>query len=151
MIEKMKADERVARFVLTLGVPLNLDGTALFLSVASIFVARLNGVDVNVSTLIVILITTTAVSMAMPSVPSSSLVALLIVLSAIDVDPKDVSLLFAVDWILDRFRTTSNVLGDCFAAAVIEKVSQKELRMVQPPNAVANKADTDDAHFLQTV
>lgn len=151
MIDKMKADERVARFVLTLGVPLNLDGTALFLSVASIFVARLNGVDVNVSTLIVILITTTAVSMAMPSVPSSSLVALLIVLSAIDVDPKDVSLLFAVDWILDRFRTTSNVLGDCFAAAVIEKVSQKELRMAQSPNAVANKADTDEAHFLQSV
>lgn len=148
MIEKMKVDERVARFVLTLGVPLNLDGTALFLSVASIFIARLNGVDVNASTLIVILITTTAVSMAMPSVPSSSLVALLIVLSAIDVDPKDVSLLFAVDWILDRFRTTSNVLGDCYAAAVIEKVSQKELRMAHPPNAVANKAETDDAHFL---
>lgn len=151
MIDKMKADERVARFVITLGVPLNTDGVAVFLSIASIFVARLNGVDVNVSILVMILITTTVVSMSIPSVPSASLVALLIVLSAIDVDPKYVALLFAVDWIIDRFRTTSNVLADCFATAVIEKISQKELRMEQSVEAVANPDENDDAQFLTIV
>lgn len=105
-----------------------MDGSGVFLAIASIFISNLNGVPVKFSTLVIILITSTALTMATPSVPSSSLFSLIIILTAIDVDTRDVSLLFAVDWILDRLRCTTNVLGDCFAAAVIEKLSHEELK-----------------------
>jgi hypothetical protein len=52
---------------------------------------------------------------------------MLIVLSAIDAPYQDVSLLWAVDWFVDRCRTTNNMLGDCYGAAVVEALSKKEL------------------------
>lgn len=142
----MKKDSRISKFVLTLGVNLNTNGTALFLAISSIFISRLNGVTLTYSTLFTILLMVTVSSMSIPSAPSSSLVMLLVILTTIDVDARDISLLFAVDWMLyvwkvwtwnlisnlkfydrDRCRTTSNVLGDCFAAAVIEQFSKKDL------------------------
>lgn len=88
--------------------------------------------------------TSTAASFSSASVPSAALVLLLMVLTAIDIPDQDVFLLFAVDWLVyeffylklvkligfyssDRFRTTNNMLGDCYAAAVVEKLSKKEL------------------------
>jgi len=60
-------------------------------------------------------------------VPSAALVLMLIVLTAIDAPVQDVSLLWAVDWFVDRCRTTNNMLGDSYGAAVVEALSRKEL------------------------
>ncbi|KAJ6635585.1 putative sodium-dependent excitatory amino acid transporter glt-6 [Pseudolycoriella hygida] len=127
MINKLKHDERIAKFVLSLGIYLNTNGTALFMSMATAFIAQLSGVTLQLDSLIIVLVTATALSMAMPAIPSASLVMLLVIMGSIDIDPSNVSLLFAIDWILDRFRTTSNVLDDCFAAAIVEKWSEREL------------------------
>ncbi len=96
----MKSDSRISKFVLTLGVSLNTDGGAMFLAISSIFIARLAGTELTYSTLFIILLMATISSMSMPSVPSSSLVMLLVILTTIDVDAHDISLLFAVDWML---------------------------------------------------
>ncbi|CAH0555908.1 unnamed protein product [Brassicogethes aeneus] len=127
MDEKVKVDQRVTRFVLPIGCNINMDGTALFIAVASIFIAQMNGVQLGIGELVTVCFTSTAASFSSASVPSAALVLLLMVLSAIDTPDQDVSLLFAVDWLVDRFRTTNNMLGDCYAAAVVEKLSKKEL------------------------
>merc|ERR1712021_194482 len=105
-----------------------MDGTALFVTVASIFIAQMNGIDLDAGQLVTVIITATAASIASASVPSAALVLMLIVLTAIDAPVEDASLLWAVDWFLDRCRTTNNMLGDCYAAAVVEALSKKELR-----------------------
>lgn len=100
MVNNVKSDERISKFVLSLGVTLNNNGTAFFLAIATIFIARTAGITLDVSSVAMILITVTACSMSMPSVPGGALLILLVVLTAVDVDPKNVSLLFAIDWIL---------------------------------------------------
>lgn len=100
MNNKMKSDSRVSNFVLTIGVNLNTNGTNLFMVVACIFIARLSGVSLAFGDLAVIMLVSTLCSMSMPSVPSGSVVMLFVILSAVDVSAQNVSLLFAVDWLL---------------------------------------------------
>uniref|UniRef100_A0A1A9ZW30 Amino acid transporter n=1 Tax=Glossina pallidipes TaxID=7398 RepID=A0A1A9ZW30_GLOPL len=125
--DKLRVDQRITRFVLPIGCNINMDGTALFISVASIFIAQMSGMTLGFGELVTVLLTSTAASMSSASVPSAALVLLLVVLTAIDAPVQDVTLLFAVDWFVDRIRTTNNMLGDCYAAAVVEALSRKEL------------------------
>lgn len=104
MNDKMKSDSRISKFVLTLGVNLNTNGTAMFLSISAIFISRLDGAPLSYSTLFTILLMATISSMSIPSAPSSSLIMLLVILTSIDVDARDISLLFAVDWMLYVFK-----------------------------------------------
>ncbi|XP_011186772.1 excitatory amino acid transporter isoform X1 [Zeugodacus cucurbitae] len=127
MNDKLRVDQRISRFVLPIGCNINMDGTALFISIASIFIAQMSGIPLGFGELVTVLLTSTAASMSSASVPSAALVLLLVVLTAIDAPVQDVTLLFAVDWIVDRMRTTNNMLGDCYAAAVVEELSRKEL------------------------
>jgi Na+/H+-dicarboxylate symporter len=127
MSEANHVDPRISKFVLPIGATVNMDGTALFVTVASIFIAQINGMTLNAGDLVTVVLTATATSVAAASVPSAALVLMLIVLSAIDAPYQDVSLLWAVDWFVDRCRTTNNMLGDCYGAAVVEALSKKEL------------------------
>lgn len=100
MEEKLKVDSRITRFVLAIGCNLNMDGTALFIAVSTIFIAQLNRMELGFGELVTICIASTAASMSSASVPSAALVLLLIVLSIIDAPVEDVGLLFAVDWLV---------------------------------------------------
>ncbi|RVE50693.1 hypothetical protein evm_004603 [Chilo suppressalis] len=123
----LRVDPRITRFVLPIGCNINMDGTALFLAVASMFVCQMNLIPLGFPQLATIFLTCTAASVSSASVPSAALVLLLVVLAALDAPAHDVSLLFAVDWLVDRIRTTNNMLGDCYAAAVVEHLSKNEL------------------------
>ena len=73
---------------------------------------------------------------------------MLIVLTAIDAPYQDVSLLWAIDWFVDRCRTTNNMLGDCYGAAVVEALSKKELIAMDEENkriALAEKNEEMEA------
>lgn len=98
MNDKLRIDQRITRFVLPIGCNINMDGTALFISIASIFIAQMSGMTLGFGELITVLLTSTAASMSSASVPSAALVLLLVVLTAIDAPVQDVTLLFAVDW-----------------------------------------------------
>ncbi|XP_008217902.1 excitatory amino acid transporter isoform X1 [Nasonia vitripennis] len=139
MTEKLRVDPRVTRFVLPIGCNINMDGTALFVAVASIFIAQMNGILLGFGEIVTVVLTSTAASVSSASVPSAALVLLLVVLSAIDAPVQDVSLLFAIDWFVDRVRTTNNMLGDCYAAAVVEHLSKKELMAL---DAAAYQSET---------
>ncbi|CAK1600648.1 unnamed protein product, partial [Parnassius mnemosyne] len=124
---RLQIDPRITRFVLPIGCNINMDGTALFLTVASLFVCQMNDIHLGFAQLAAVLLASTAASLSSASVPSAALVLLLVVLAAVDAPTHDVSLLFAVDWLVDRIRTTNNMLGDCYAAAIVEHLSKKEL------------------------
>ncbi|CAO1311165.1 unnamed protein product [Diamesa serratosioi] len=127
MEQKLKIDTRITRFVLPIGCNINMDGTALYISIASIFIAQMSGMELGFAEIVTVCLTSTAASMSSASVPSAALVLLVMVLTAIDAPLHDVTLLFAIDWFVDRFRTTNNMLGDCYAAAIVEHLSRKEL------------------------
>ena len=97
-MEKNKVDPRISKFVLPIGATVNMDGTALFVTVASIFIAQMNSVQLSAVDYVTVVLTSTAASIASASVPSAALVLMLIVLTAIDAPVQDVSLLWAVDW-----------------------------------------------------
>lgn len=100
MVTELKYNERITKFVISLGVVLQFSGSVTFLSVAAVFVARLNGIDLGIDSLVTLAIMISICTMTMPHMPSGSLVLLVIILTSINVEASHVSLLFAVDWIL---------------------------------------------------
>ncbi|XP_054265021.1 excitatory amino acid transporter-like isoform X1 [Macrosteles quadrilineatus] len=124
--ERLKVDSRISKFILPIGT-INMDGTALFLSVSVCFLAQINNIALTVGDLLTLGLSCTAASMSSATVPSAALVLVLMLCSTVNAPTEDVSLLFAVDWFVDRMRTTNNLLGDCYACAVIESLSKKEL------------------------
>ncbi|XP_064194100.1 excitatory amino acid transporter 3-like [Anguilla rostrata] len=125
--ERNGLDRRVTRFVLPLGTTVNMDGTALYEAVAAIFIAQLSGYALGVGQLLTLSITATLASIGAAGIPSAGAVTTIMVLSALNLPLDDVTLLIAVDWLLDRFRTAVNVLGDAFAAGIVQKLSEREL------------------------
>ncbi|CAG2103755.1 unnamed protein product, partial [Medioppia subpectinata] len=125
--ENNHIDKRVTRFVLPVGATVNMDGTALYEAVAAIFIAQMNAVDFNIGQIIIVSLTATAASIGAASVPSAGLVTMLLVLTALGLPTQDISMIIAVDWFLDRIRTSINVLGDAFGAGVVYHLSKAEL------------------------
>lgn len=126
-------DSRVSRFVLPIGATINMDGTALYEAVAAIFIAQLRGLEMSFSRIIAVSITATAASIGAAGIPQAGLVTLVMVLDTVGLPAEDVTLVIAVDWMLDRIRTVVNVLGDSFGAAIVEHFSKKELKVAPEP------------------
>merc|ERR1719382_1330937 len=144
MHENNHVDPRISKFVLPIGATVNMDGTALFVTVASIFIAQMNGIDLDAGQLVTVVLTSTAASIASASVPSAALVLMLIVLTAIEAPYQDVSLLWAIDWFVDRCRTTNNMLGDAYGAAVVEALSKKELEAMDEERERERKKELEE-------
>ncbi|KAG8181608.1 hypothetical protein JTE90_017728 [Oedothorax gibbosus] len=125
--ENNHIDCRVTRFVLPVGATVNMDGTALYEAVAALFIAQMNGITLSIGEVIAVSLTATAASIGAASVPSAGLVTMLLVLTAVGLPTQDISMIVAVDWLLDRIRTSINVLGDAFGAGIVYHLSKSEL------------------------
>uniref|UniRef100_A0A8C7VZR3 Amino acid transporter n=2 Tax=Oncorhynchus TaxID=8016 RepID=A0A8C7VZR3_ONCMY len=136
--ENNKVDKRITRFVLPVGATINMDGTALYEALAAIFIAQVNNMEMNIGQIITISITATAASIGAAGIPQAGLVTMVIVLTSVGLPTDDITLIIAVDWFLDRLRTTTNVLGDSIGAGIVEFLSRHELQAkdVEMGNAV---------------
>ncbi|KAL1131354.1 hypothetical protein AAG570_010972, partial [Ranatra chinensis] len=131
-------DKRVTRFVVAIGATVNMDGTALYEAVAAIFIAQMNGIPLGLGDVITVSLTATLASIGAASIPSAALITMLLVLTALGLPTSDVSLLFAVDWLLDRIRTSINVLGDGYGAGIVYHMSKNELDAVDAERGNGN-------------
>ncbi|GAU98655.1 hypothetical protein RvY_09774 [Ramazzottius varieornatus] len=125
--ENNNVDKRVTRFVLPIGATINMDGTALYEAVAAIFIAQLNRMELTWGQIITVSLTATAASVGAASVPSAGLVTMLLVLTSLGLPTSDVTYIVAVDWMLDRIRTSINVLGDAFGAGIVHHLCKADL------------------------
>lgn len=96
----LQVDRRITQFVLPIGCHINTNASAMFMTMATYFIARLNGIDLSAGDLCAIVLTATVASMSSVSVPSASLILLMVVLNVMDIPTEDVSLLFAVEFIM---------------------------------------------------
>merc|ERR1711874_577132 len=125
--EKNGVDPRISRFVLPIGATINMDGTALYEAVAALFIAQMSGLDPSFVQILAISITATAAAIGAAGIPQAGLVTMVMVLDVVGLPAEDMTLIIAVDWFLDRFRTAINVLGDSFGAGIVYELSKKEL------------------------
>ncbi|XP_057565210.1 excitatory amino acid transporter 1 isoform X1 [Hippopotamus amphibius kiboko] len=148
--ENNGVDKRVTRFVLPVGATINMDGTALYEALAAIFIAQVNNFDLNFGQIITISITATAASIGAAGIPQAGLVTMVIVLTSVGLPTDDITLIIAVDWFLDRLRTTTNVLGDSLGAGIVEHLSRHELknRDVEMGNSVIEENEMKKPYQL---
>ncbi|XP_059809233.1 excitatory amino acid transporter 2-like [Hypanus sabinus] len=142
--ENLHIDRRVTRFVLPIGATINMDGTALYEAVAAIFIAQMNGIMLDPGQIITVSLTATLASVGAASIPSAGLVTMLLILTAVGLPTQDISLLIAVDWLLDRMRTSVNVIGDSFGAGIVHHLSKRELAAID-----AQHADQADLEMIK--
>ena len=119
--ENLKVRPQTANFVLPLGATINMDGTALYEAVAVIFIGQVYGLDLSIGTQLIIFITSAIAAVGAAAIPGAGLVTMGIVLTAAGFPLEGVGLILSVDRILDMFRTTVNVFGDCIGAIVVDK------------------------------
>lgn len=120
-MERIGVPRHVVAFVIPTGYSFNLDGTSLYLSLASIFVAQAAGVQMTLGQQFIMLLTLMLTSKGVAGVPRAALVILMGTVASFGLPPEPVFILFGVDALMDMARTSINVLGNCLASVVIAR------------------------------
>ena len=120
-MERLGVPRRIVGFVLPTGYSFNLDGTTLYLSLASIFVAQAANVQLTWTQQIVMLLTLMLTSKGVAGVPRASLVILLGTLASFNLPVEGVIVILGVDELMDMARTAVNVVGNCLATVVVAR------------------------------
>jgi proton glutamate symport protein len=120
-MERFGVPRNIVGFVLPTGYSFNLDGTTLYLSVASIFAAQLAGVELSFGTQLAMMLTLMLTSKGVAGVPRAALVVLMGTLTSFGLPLEAGAILLGVDQLLDMGRTAVNVMGNCLATAVVAR------------------------------
>ncbi len=113
--------KRIVSFVLPTGYSFNLDGSTMYLSVASIFIAQAAGIQLSISQQILMMLTLMITSKGVAAVPRASLVILSATVLSFGLPLEGVAVILGIDEIMDMARTTINLIGNCLASAVMAK------------------------------
>lgn len=143
---KLKIDSRIVRFVISFCVTLSANGSAVFIACSCLFIANLTGHTPNVGDVIVIGLLVTVSSLAIPSVPSASIVTIIMILSSVDIPAESIALLLALEFLLDRLRTTSSVTSNTMCAAVTHHFCRQGLISAQVLSGITLSIDISDKH-----
>lgn len=127
---KNKIDKRVARFTIPFSVTISCNGSALYIAGATVFVGHLAGFPLTAGDYLLIWLLVTVAAMAIPSVPSASIMTTIMILTSMNIPVEDIALLLAVEWYLDRIRSTSSVVAHTVCTAVVYSLCKKDLEAV---------------------
>jgi proton glutamate symport protein len=121
VMEQFGVPKPIVAFVLPLGYTFNLDGTTLYLSLASVFVAQLAGVSMTLGQQVWMMLTLMLASKGVAGVPRGALVVLAATLTQFGLPLEGAAILLGIDQIMDMGRTAVNVMGNCIATAVVAR------------------------------
>ncbi|PIP71884.1 MAG: sodium:dicarboxylate symporter [Nitrospinae bacterium CG22_combo_CG10-13_8_21_14_all_47_10] len=123
--EYNQVSRKSALFVLPLGATVNMDGTALYESVAALFIAQMLGIHLGFGEQMIVFLTATLAAVGAAGIPEAGLVTMVMVLQSVGLPLEGIGMLLSIDWFLDRCRTTVNVWGDSIGAAVVDFLEEK--------------------------
>lgn len=119
--EKLGVSQKIANFVLPLGSTVNMDGTAIYIGITTVFVAALAGVDLSLTDYVVVVFTATIASVGAAGIPGVALIMMSMVFVAVGLPVEAIGIIAGVDRLLDMFRTSVNVTGDLAISVVIDQ------------------------------
>ena len=143
-LDRFGVPRRISGFMLPLGYSFNLDGSMMYMSFATLFIAQAYGIDLSIGTQIMILLTLMISSKGVAAVPRASLVVITGTLAMFDLPVEGVALILAIDQFLDMGRTATNVVGNAVATSVITKwegmLEVEQPEYTETPHAPAHTA-----------
>jgi Na+/H+-dicarboxylate symporter len=125
-VDEMGADHDISSFVLPLGATVNMDGTAIYQCVATIFLASCAGIELGLAQMVTIVVTATLASIGTAGVTGAGTIMLAMVLTSIGVDVNLIMIIYGVDRLFDMGRTTLNITGDMACALCVSKWESKK-------------------------
>ncbi|MBQ3950539.1 MAG: dicarboxylate/amino acid:cation symporter [Bacteroidales bacterium] len=125
--EKMGVGKEIGRFVLSLGATINMDGVAIYLGVASVFMAACCGIDLTLSQYMAIAFASTVASIGTPGIPGGSLALMAMVFASAGIPVECVAVAAGIDRIIDMGRTVMSVTGDASCAIAMQRIVGKKL------------------------
>ena len=120
--EKMGVNKDIGRFVLSLGATINMDGVAIYLGVASVFMANCCGIDLTMSQYLAIAFASTVASIGTPGIPGGSLALMAMVFASAGIPVECVAVAAGIDRLIDMGRTVMSVTGDASCAVVMQRI-----------------------------
>ena len=142
-LDRFGVPPRIASFVLPLGYSFNLDGSMMYMTFASIFIAQAYGIHLDFGTQIAMLLTLMVTSKGVAGVPRASLVVITATLSQFHIPEAGILMILAVDHFLDMGRSATNVVGNAVASAVVAKwegqLDPTEPADIEPPHAPSHQ------------
>jgi Na+/H+-dicarboxylate symporter len=142
-LDRFGVPPKIASFVLPLGYSFNLDGSMMYMTFATLFIAQLYGIELSFSQQIVMLLTLMITSKGMAAVPRASLVVISAVMADFNIPEAGLVLILAVDQFLDMGRSGTNVVGNAVASAVVAKwegsLDPPEPPEIEPPHAPSHR------------
>jgi Na+/H+-dicarboxylate symporter len=142
-LDRFGVPPRIASFVLPLGYSFNLDGSMMYMTFASIFIAQAYGIDLSLGQMVTMLLVLMITSKGMAGVPRASLVVIAATLSMFSIPEAGLLLILAVDHFLDMGRSATNVVGNAVASVVVAKwegvVDPLEPADIEPPHAPSHR------------
>ena len=125
--EKMGVSKDIGSFVLSLGATINMDGVAIYLGVASVFMATCCGIDLTMSQYLAIAFASTVASIGTPGIPGGSLALMAMVFASAGIPVECVAVAAGIDRLIDMGRTVMSVTGDASCAVVMQRMVGKKL------------------------
>ena len=120
-LERFGIRDRIVSFMLPLGYSFNLDGSMMYMTFASIFIAQAYGIDLSLGTQMTMLLVLMLTSKGIAGVPRASLVVVTATLAMFKIPAEGIALILPIDHFCDMFRTGTNVLGNTLATTVVSK------------------------------
>ncbi len=145
-LDRFGVPPRIASFVLPLGYSFNLDGSMMYMTFASIFIAQLAGIDLSFGQQVTMLLTLMLTSKGMAAVPRASLVVIAGTMAQFGLPEAGLVLILAVDQFLDMGRTGTNVVGNAVATAVVAKW---EGQLDRPASPIIDRPPAPSGHMPQ--